>query len=518
MYLPKAPSIQQRMMYQDSGRLKLYIVSSVSTLFLMVGMILFVRVNPGFIPYTLFAGLTLLYLVATYLIGFAGRDFDIKNHSLLVAKWFDRSQSQRVDIFLPICGEPFEVIENTWRHVSKLRALHEGDLRIYVLDDGKSEEAKRLAESMRFEYITRPTNELKKAGNLRNAFMKTDGEFFVIFDADFCPSTSFFIETLPYFYEDESVAIVQTPQFFEYDKDQTWVQRGAGAIQELFYRLIQVNRDTFKGAICVGTNAVYRREPLVKFGGTAAIGYSEDVRTGFRLTADQKAIKYVPRCLAMGTCPETWKQFFTQQYRWAMGSIDLMLSREFWTAKLTVMQRACYITGMLYYTTTGVGIMFAFVPSIYLLLYKPEFVHWYNLLWSIPSLLLTNLYMRYWQKVRFTWAAVECRQVSYYAHFFALVDTILKTKEEWVPTGARAKSGRYEVFRKLVYWHTLSILVIVAGLIGYRAATIGLINVLPLSFLFVFHALTLESVRDGYKEFIEMKKEPVKLQDVREAV
>lgn len=43
----------------------------------------------------------------------------------------------------------------------------------------------------------------------------------------------------------------------------------------------QVNRDKFDASICVGTCGVYRREALAPFGGTAAIGYSEDVHTGF---------------------------------------------------------------------------------------------------------------------------------------------------------------------------------------------------------------------------------------------
>ena len=45
-----------------------------------------------------------------------------------------------------------------------------------------------------------------------------------------------------------------------------------------------MNRDNFDAAICVGTCGVYRRAALAPFGGTAAIGYSEDVHTGFNCT------------------------------------------------------------------------------------------------------------------------------------------------------------------------------------------------------------------------------------------
>lgn len=90
--------------------------------------------------------------------------------------------------------------------------------------------------------VRRPNRpELKKAGNLRYTFSKTDGDYVFILDADFCPRADFLRETLPYFL-DRTIGIVQTPQFFRYRSEQTWVERGAGVSQEFFYRLVQVGR------------------------------------------------------------------------------------------------------------------------------------------------------------------------------------------------------------------------------------------------------------------------------------
>lgn len=468
MYLPSAPEDTEQTLFLESGRLRLYLVSSVSTVILSIGMALFVLVNPLFIPYTLFASLTIFYLTISYLIGFLGHDFDHEVHIKLVNKYFLKSARQEVDIFLPVCGEPIEVLTNTWENVLNLKNIHGPQVNVHVLDDGQSLVVKQLASNFDFNYIARGTTEMKKAGNLRYAFTRTSAEFIVIFDADFCPRSNFLIQTLPYMYQEPMVAIVQTPQFFSHHYLQNYIQKGASAIQELFYRLIQVNRDTFEGSICVGTNALYRRESLVPFGGTAAIGYSEDVRTGFRCQAAGDRLVYVPLNLAKGICPDTWGSFFTQQYRWAMGSIDLMCSREFWVAPISFMQRICYLTGMLYYTVTGLSSVFAFVPSIFLLIAHPTMMLWYNLLWAVPSLLLTNLYMRFWQKTPFTWAAIECRQVSYYAHLFAIWDTVFASPEPWIPTGTTASSARYKLFNKVLFFHTALVLGALFFLVGFR--------------------------------------------------
>ena len=132
----------------------------------------------------------------------------------------------------------------------------------------------------------------KKSGNLRYGFANTSNEFIVILDADFVPRADFLAETLPYM-DDPNVAIVQTPQFFRTDPRQTWVERAAGAVQEVFYRNIQVSRDRLGASICVGSSALYRRAALEPEGGTTLIAYAEDVHTGLdaRRNGSQLALR-----------------------------------------------------------------------------------------------------------------------------------------------------------------------------------------------------------------------------------
>ncbi len=175
-------------------------------------------------------------------------------------------------------------------------------------------------------------------------------------------------------------------------------------------------------------------------------------------------------------------------------SLDLFFSREFWNSNLTSLQMVCYLTGMFYYLVTGISVVFMFVPSIYLLIYKPEYVHWFNLIWSIPSLLLINVYMRYWQKTRFTWAAIQCRQVSYYSHLFALWDTLWDTAEAWVPTGGAVKSKRYPLFKLMCRTHITAVAVSLLGLSVYRI-TLGapIVNFIPLLLLLAYQVASVLS-------------------------
>lgn len=464
-----APGLEKKLLFINQNRFSIYGFGIISTMILMAGNVMFVMAHHVFWAYGLVAALTAFYLLLTYFVGLAGKEFDHLAHERLVAKWFDFSESASVDVFLPICGEPEDMVLNTWFWVRQM-ALRYENMNVFVLDDRPTETNRQNAEMMGFKYISRPINELKKAGNLRHAFAQTSGEFIVVFDADFCPRADFMIETLPYMAENRDVAIVQTPQFFDHYSSNGWLANAAGAVQELFYRLIQVNRDRFGGSVCVGTNAVYRREALTPFGGTAPVPYSEDVHTGFQLISAGWKLKYIPVILAEGVCPEKLQSFFTQQYRWAMGSISLFFSKKFWRAPITKMQRVCFLTGMLFYITTGIGVLIAPLPTIAMLSFFPKQVHWYNLLFAIPSLIFGTAFMSYWMRLPFSFDLIRVRQVSYFAHAFALIDHLTGLVEEWKPTGGAVVSSRYKRFKPIAGAIWIGSTALILLLVGWRIA------------------------------------------------
>lgn len=462
MYLPEAPSDREKYLYLSTNKWFLYVFGIFSFLVLTSGMVLFGLSSPGFYPHLIFTAITAFYLILSYVIGVSGREFNYTRHKTLLRDY--RFFEPSVDVYLPCCGEDINIIENTYRHV---KALEYNNFKVYVLDDGKSDQVQALAWKYNFSYIRRETNELKKAGNLRHAFKKTIGELIVIFDADFCPRPDFLKETVPYFALDKT-AIVQTPQFFRLNHKMNWIHKGAAYTQELFYRLIQVNRNHFGGSICVGTNAVYRRKALEPMGGTAPIGYSEDVHTGFNIVNAGWNLEYIPINLACGVCPDTLSSFFIQQYRWSMGSITLFLNKEFWTSKLTIMQKICYLTGMLYYITTGLSIFLSPLPSVLVLAFVPESIFWFNSIFAIPSFIFGTVIAALWSKNTFGLYAPKSRAVAYYAHLFALVDKLRNSLVPWEPTGNVKSNARFEKFRLTLFWWNFICLSLTIALSGYR--------------------------------------------------
>ena len=266
------------------------------------------------------------YLLISFAIVSKTRDAQLSEHRGQTLNWKpDRYQS--VDVWLPVCGEPHALLANAWSHTS---ALHwPGQLQFHVADDAEDPEVRELAERFNFAYHVRPDRgHMKKAGNLRHLYHTTSGEFAVVFDADFCPRADFLLELMPYF-DDPKTGIVQSPQFFRVLSEQHWLERGAGAVQEFFYRSVQSARQQWgDSAICVGTNAIYRRDALDDNGGTTQIEHSEDVHTGFDLRRLGWNLRYVPAVLATGVCPDDKAAFMRQQYRWCAGSMSLTFSRE----------------------------------------------------------------------------------------------------------------------------------------------------------------------------------------------
>ena len=88
-----------------------------------------------------------------------------------------------VDIYIPTYNEDISILQKTALSCVNVRYPHT----TYILDDGNRLELAKEAEKWGCKYIARKERTDAKAGNLNNALHRTDGDYVVIFDADFVP-------------------------------------------------------------------------------------------------------------------------------------------------------------------------------------------------------------------------------------------------------------------------------------------------------------------------------------------
>jgi cellulose synthase (UDP-forming) len=462
----------------DSGEKYSYIdrnlVFLTMTLLLGAACLIFSQVrfelgNPLAWPFGVVTGVYVIYQVISLPVNFTGRGFDLARHQARIAQW-QPAAYPGVDIYLPICGEPIELLRNTWIAVAGLVAGYAGPARAYVLDDGPSDEARSASASFGFDYLRRPDlRSFKKSGNLRHAFARTGGEFVVILDADFAPRRDFLAETLPYF-DDPAIAIVQTPQFFRDSSAQTWVENAAGAIQEVFYRSIQVARDRFGAAVCVGTSAVYRRAALEPEGGPTLVPYAEDVHTGLDVRRAGWSLAYLPVVLTVGICPDNLDAFVRQQYRWCTGNAGVVFSRRLWSVPMSVPARLTYISGFFYYAYTGLLTFFGPLIPVFMLAFLPGQVRLRNFAALAPAMITGFVLYPLWHRARYgpsVWALGIARG---WAHVFAIWDSARGKTMGWHPT--RTPGSALRRFRIWVTAWSGGLTLLWAGLAIWRTVAL----------------------------------------------
>lgn len=205
----------------------------------------------------------------------------------------------KLDVFIATYNEDVELVRYSIRDARQMTYPY-GDVpvRIYVLDDGRrdgrdpaKENMKRVALQEGVGYFVRETNEGYKAGNLKNALEQTDGDLFVILDADTRPFPSLLENTTGYF-RNHKLAWVQTPQWFydvtegeplrqvlerNFGRAGNLVGRGIASVfgevkigedifgnhSGIFYDVLLRRRNYHNAAFCCGAGSVHRREAVV---------------------------------------------------------------------------------------------------------------------------------------------------------------------------------------------------------------------------------------------------------------
>jgi cellulose synthase (UDP-forming) len=488
LVLPRPPDDEEKYAYIQRNLPYLTTVLIIGAVCLIISQVRFETHDLALSPFLIFTGVYIIYQAISLPVNFAGRGFDLPAHQARIGAW-QPSSYPCVDVLLPICGEPIELLANTWTAVARLIERYEGEAQAYVLDDGPSDEAHEVSQTFGFRYIRRPNlPDYKKAGNLRYAFARTSAEYLVIFDADFAPRSDFLAETLPYL-DDPAIAIVQTPQFFRSSPAQTWIEQAAGPIQEVFYRTVQVARDRFDAAICCGTSAVYRRVALEAEGGPTLIPYAEDVHTGLDVRRHGWSMIYLPIVLSTGICPDNLDSFVRQQYRWCSGNVGIVFSWRLWSVPMSIPARLAYISGFFYYGYTALLTFFGPIIPIVMLAFLPDQIRLRNFIILLPAMLTGFILYPLWHRSRYSPSILPLGIARGWAHVFAIWDGARRKSMGWYPT--RMPGSALRRFRIGVMWWSGGMALLWVVLAIWRTLALGSLR---FAVLLVFGLLNLAVV------------------------
>jgi cellulose synthase (UDP-forming) len=344
---------------------------------------------------------------------------------------------KKIDVLIPATNEPIDIIENTLKHAVDMEYSH----RVFILNDGNSEEVKDLAKRYKVTYIQRAPHErtYAKSGNLNHGLKFSDAEFFAVFDSDHVPKKTFLTELLPLF-ENERVALVQTPQ--HYTNTDNFIASGTAQAQEIFYKYVQPAKNSYNSSFCVGTNMIYRRSAIDSIGGIALRDHSEDVWTTIQLHEKGYESVFYNKVLAEGRAPSTIQSFFRQQTRWARGGFSLFFTHNpLFQSSLTLDQRLQYFFSNIHYFTCFSIVIYLLMPIMYLLLniHPMDVIHshdwiyhyfpYFIIVYFLPLLLLRS----------FRLSTISTSIASFAPYLKAFFSIIFKNRYTWIPTEIRSK-------------------------------------------------------------------------------
>ena len=279
-----------------------------------------------FIIAAYFISLTILFLFGSS--GFVMIYYYLKHRDKKHAPVEELKEFPIVTIQLPLYNE-YYVVERLLEAVSKMDYPRE-KFEIQVLDDS-TDETTDLVETLVNNYkqtgfdikhVRRATRAGFKAGALKEGLKTARGEFVGIFDADFVPQSDFLKRTLPYFYQDLKVGLVQT-RWEHLNSEYSLLTRVQAMALDGHFVIEQNVRN--KAGFFInfnGTGGIWRKECIFDAGNWEADTLTEDLDLSYRAQLKGWNFKFLNDVTSPAELPSEINALKSQQFRWTKGAIE----------------------------------------------------------------------------------------------------------------------------------------------------------------------------------------------------
>lgn len=260
------------------------------------------------------------------------------------------SRYPKVSIHVPIYKEPIDVVKKTLLSLSR---LDYPDYEACVIVNNTQEEEEHWRPishvcdelGKRFRFFHLHSLPGYKAGALNFALKVTDeqAEIISIVDSDYIVEPNFLKATVPYF-EDEEIAIVQTPQDYR-EVPRNPQMSGIYHAYRYFFSIIMNSCNEHNAASFMGTMGLVRKRCLEEIGGWDEKIITEDSELGIRVHAKGYKSIYIDKSFGRGLMPFSFYAYKKQRFRWSFGNMQTIMKnlRRLFLGKLTLEQKICYL-------------------------------------------------------------------------------------------------------------------------------------------------------------------------------
>lgn len=205
-------------------------------------------------------------------------------------------------------------------------------LHIQVLDDSTDScaalaracVAHQRARGKPITYLHRTQRAGYKGGALAAGMRAAPGEFIAVFDADFIPPPDFLRRTIPAFFADPQLGLVQT-RWEHLNPRQNFLTRAQAIAFDGFFAVDQIARS--RGGLLMnfnGSAGVWRRASIDEAGGWQGDTLAEDLDLSYRAHLVGWRMGYLHEVAVPAELTPSIIAFKQQQARWAKGSFQVI--------------------------------------------------------------------------------------------------------------------------------------------------------------------------------------------------
>jgi cellulose synthase/poly-beta-1,6-N-acetylglucosamine synthase-like glycosyltransferase len=203
-------------------------------------------------------------------------------------------------------------------------------LEIQLLDDSTDQTVdivtsyveKYRKQGFDIKHLRRTNRAGYKAGALKEGLETARGEFVAIFDADFVPRPNFLLKTIPHFYVDPKVGMVQT-RWEHLNFDYSLLTRTQAMALDGHFVIEQSVRNKVGFFINFnGTAGVWRKSCIEDAGNWQADTLTEDLDLSYRAQLRGWKFKYLNNVTSPAELPSEINALKSQQFRWTKGAIE----------------------------------------------------------------------------------------------------------------------------------------------------------------------------------------------------